>query len=68
MGSFHCPMGAPFYDGDGCILCGLCLATTKEKMEQATEQIRLYLRSHADKTGGLKRIAICGKGAWVRAQ
>ena len=62
MGAFHCPMGAPFYDGDGCILCGLCIATTKEEMVEATKKIRDYLRSQADRKSDFKKIAICGKG------
>ena len=62
MGAFHCPMGAPFYDGDGCILCGLCIATTKEEMVEATKKIRNYLRSQVDRKSDFKKIAICGKG------
>lgn len=62
MGSFHCPMGAPFYDGDGCILCGLCIAATSEEMVKASEKIRAYLRSQADRKSNFKKITICGKG------
>ncbi|MFC1990480.1 vitamin B12 dependent-methionine synthase activation domain-containing protein, partial [Chloroflexota bacterium] len=31
-GDFHCPMGAAFYDDEGCIDCSLCSAATKEEM------------------------------------
>ena len=62
MGEFHCPMGAPFYDGDGCILCGLCIATSKEEMVKASEIIRTYLRSQGERRSHFKKIAICGKG------
>ncbi len=62
MGDFHCPMGAAFYDDEGCIDCGLCSATTKEEMIDASKKIREYLRSHAEKKSTSKKIAVCGKG------
>ncbi|MFC1861838.1 P-loop NTPase [Chloroflexota bacterium] len=62
MGDFHCPMGAAFYDDEGCIDCGLCSATTKEEMVEASKKIREYLRSHAEMKSVSKKIAVCGKG------
>ena len=62
MGLFHCPMGAAFYDDEGCIDCGMCDATTKEEMDEASKKIRAYLRSHAEKKTTIERIAVCGKG------
>jgi CO dehydrogenase maturation factor len=62
LGVFHCPMGAPFHDGPGCILCGLCLAATQEEMVEATRKVRAYLRSQPERTGRMKKIAVCGKG------
>ncbi len=59
---FHCPMGAPYYEADNCILCGLCLATTKEEMIAATDKIRAYLQAHAEKQAILKKWAVTGKG------
>jgi len=29
VGDFHCPMGATFYDDEGCILCEMCNAKTE---------------------------------------
>ncbi len=62
MGLFHCPMGCPFYDDEGCIDCGLCLAMTKEEMVEASKKLRAYFRSHAERKGVTKKIAVCGKG------
>ena len=62
MGLFHCPMGAPFYDDDACIDCGMCSATTHEEMVEASKRIRAYLRSHAVKKGAIEKIAVSGKG------
>ena len=63
MGVFHCPFGCPFYDDDGCIDCGMCLANTREEMIEASKKIRAYLCSHADKKNGvIKKVAVCGKG------
>ncbi len=59
---FHCPMGAPYYEGDNCILCELCNATTKEEMVIATKKIRDYLRSRPERKIITKKIAVCGKG------
>jgi CO dehydrogenase maturation factor len=59
---FHCPMGAPYYDGENCILCGLCLAATKEERIEATKKIREFLRDRPVRKGLSKKIAICGKG------
>ena len=63
MGLFHCPMGAAYHDDEPCIDCGLCSATTRQEMVEASKRIRDYLRSHAEKRKGpSKKIAICGKG------
>jgi CO dehydrogenase maturation factor len=62
VGAFHCPVGAPFRDGDGCILCGLCQAGTKEEMVKATEKIRAHFRAQAQRRSDFKKVAICGKG------
>ena len=62
MGLFHCPMGAPFYDDEACIDCGMCSATTKEAMVEASKKIRDYLRSHTEKKGAINKIAVTGKG------
>ena len=62
MGLFHCPMGAPFYDDDACIDCGMCSATTNEEMVEASKKIRAYLRSHAVNKGTIEKIAVSGKG------
>ena len=35
MGDFHCPIGAAFYDDEGCIDCSMCLAKNKEEMVEA---------------------------------
>jgi len=59
---FHCPMGAPYYEGDNCILCDLCNATTKEEMVIATKKIRDYLRSRPERKIITRKIAVCGKG------
>lgn len=62
MGLFHCPMGAPFYDDEVCIDCGMCAATTREEMVEASKKIRAYLRSHAVDKGTVQKIAVSGKG------
>ncbi len=62
MGIFHCPMGAPFYDDEGCIDCGMCSAATEQEMVEASKKIRAYLRSHAASVSPIKKIAVCGKG------
>ena len=62
MGDFHCPMGAVFYDDEGCIDCGLCVATTKEQMVEASRKIREVLQARGGKPSTSKKIAICGKG------
>jgi CO dehydrogenase maturation factor len=59
---FHCPMGAPYYEGEQCILCDLCLATTPQERVEATKKIREYLRTRPEKKGLSKKIAVCGKG------
>jgi CO dehydrogenase maturation factor len=59
---FHCPMGAPYYEGENCILCGLCMANTKEEMVKATKKIREYLRNRPEKKVIIRKIAVCGKG------
>ena len=62
MGLFHCPFGVPYYDCEGCIDCGMCLATTKEQMVEASKIVREYLQSQQKEDGVLKKIAVCGKG------
>ncbi|MBA7651114.1 Iron-sulfur cluster carrier protein [subsurface metagenome] len=62
MGEFHCPTGALFYDDETCIDCGMCLATTKEEMVEASKKIRAYLKAYAEKRHAIKKIAVCGKG------
>ncbi len=55
-------MGAPFYDDEVCIDCGLCSATTREEMVDASRKVRDYLRAHAERKIISKKIAVCGKG------
>ena len=62
MGMFHCPLGVPYYDCEGCIDCGMCLATSKQEMIAASKRIRKYLQAHRGNTGQVRKIAICGKG------
>ncbi len=62
MGVFHCPIGVAFYDGPGCILCGLCIATTSEEMVAASEKMRAHLRSLPERKSNFKKIVVCGKG------
>lgn len=62
MGIFHCPFGSPYYEGEGCIDCGMCAATTNEEMVEASRKVRAYLKEHAQPGGPIKKIAICGKG------
>ncbi|MFC2011744.1 P-loop NTPase [Chloroflexota bacterium] len=62
MGAFHCPMGTPFYEGEGCILCGLCVAETRENMIKSSEKVRAYLRSLPERKSNFKKVVVCGKG------
>jgi len=62
MGLFHCPFGVPYYDCEGCIDCGMCLATTKEQMIEASKIVREHLRSEQKENGVTRKIAVCGKG------
>ena len=62
MGIFHCTFGAAFQDDEGCIDCGLCGATTREEMVEASKKIRDYIRSHAESENLSKKIVISGKG------
>ena len=62
MGLFHCPIGAPYYDDDACIDCGLCYAKMSAERVEASKKIRAYFKAHAIKTATPRRIAICGKG------
>ena len=39
----HCPLGAPFYDGEGCIGCGFCTAITEEEVKIARDKLSKYL-------------------------
>jgi CO dehydrogenase maturation factor len=62
MGLYHCLLGVPYYDCEGCIDCGMCIATSKEEMIAASKKVRDYLKTHAKNSGPVKKIAICGKG------
>lgn len=62
MGLFHCPLGAPYYDDDACIDCGLCYAKTSEEKVEASRKIREYMKAHAPRTSAVSKIAVCGKG------
>lgn len=64
MPAFHCPIGAPFYEDDSCISCGMCRAKTREDMIKASFKIREYIRSGARQKGydTSRKIAVCGKG------
>jgi len=62
MGLFHCPLGAPYYDDDACIDCGLCYARTTEEKVEASRKIREYMKAHAPRTSNVSKVAVCGKG------
>lgn len=62
MGLFHCPIGAPFYDDESCINCGLCIAKTKEEMIEASRKMQEHLRCQKIKQVSTRRIAVAGKG------
>ena len=62
MGLFHCPLGAPYYDDDACIDCGLCYAKTHQEKVEASGKIREYMKAHAPRTSTLSKVAVCGKG------
>ncbi|UCB42559.1 MAG: P-loop NTPase [Dehalococcoidales bacterium] len=62
MGLFHCPMGAPFYDDEDCIDCGMCIATTNEEMVAASKKIRAYLKANAADAPAVRKIVVSGKG------
>jgi CO dehydrogenase maturation factor len=62
MGVFHCPFGCPYYEDEGCIDCGLCMATTEEEMVEASKKVRIYLKDHAIQGRPIQKISICGKG------
>jgi len=62
MGIFHCPFGCPYYEDEGCIDCGLCVATTNEEMVEASKKVRAYLKAHAQQGRPIQKIAVCGKG------
>ncbi|MFC2010010.1 P-loop NTPase [Chloroflexota bacterium] len=55
-------MGTPFYEGEGCILCGLCVAETRENMIKSSEKVRAYLRSLPERKSNFKKVVVCGKG------
>ena len=61
MGLLHCPVGAAYPDDEPCIDCGLCSATSKEEMLEASKRVSHYLKSHAKGRGAIKKIAICDK-------
>lgn len=62
MGLFHCPLGAPYYDDDACIDCGLCNANTPGERVEASRKIREYMKTHTTRPANLSKIAVCGKG------
>jgi len=62
MGYFHCPLGAPYYDDDACIDCGLCYAKTSEEKVEASRKIREYMKAHVPRTSDVSKVAVCGKG------
>lgn len=62
MGLFHCPLGAPYYDDDACIDCGLCYAKTPVEKVEASRKIREYMKTHIPRTSAVSKIAVCGKG------
>jgi len=62
MGLFHCPLGAPYYDDDACIDCGLCYAKTSEEKVEASWKIREYMKAHAPRISAVSKVAVCGKG------
>jgi len=62
MGLFHCPLGAPYYDDDACIDCGLCYAKTPAEKVEASRKIREYMKEHILRTPAVSKIAVCGKG------
>ena len=62
MGLFHCPLGAPYYDDDACIDCGLCYAKTSEERVEASRKIREYMKAHTPRASAVCKIAVCGKG------
>ena len=62
MGYFHCPLGAPYYDDDACIDCGLCYAKTPQERVEASRKIREYMKAHATRTPAVSKVAVCGKG------
>jgi len=62
VGLFHCPIGAAYYDDDGCIDCGLCYAKTPEERMEAARKIRDYMKAHAPRNTRVSKIAVCGKG------
>ncbi|MFC1964056.1 P-loop NTPase [Chloroflexota bacterium] len=62
MGDFHCPLGVPYYEADGCILCGLCIAQTEPEMVRASKIIRSYIKKHSPPKNNFQKIAVCGKG------
>ncbi len=62
---FHCPAGALFYEGEGCIRCRLCLARTREEAVEASRKIREFLNTRARERQErflIRKIAVCGKG------
>jgi CO dehydrogenase maturation factor len=62
MGLFHCPLGAPYYDDEACIDCGLCYARTPEEKVEASRKIREFMKTHIPRTFAVSKIAVCGKG------
>ncbi len=65
MGLFHCPIGSLGHGKEGCILCGLCTAITKEEKMAASKIMREWIQENASLRNAdmrIKKIAICGKG------
>lgn len=65
MSIFHCPMGAPYMNGEDCVNCGLCIARTKQDYLAASKILREKLKekvsNRLDKYK-IQKIAVCGKG------
>jgi len=65
MGLFHCPVGAAFRSGEGCIDCGMCVARTREERKRSADAVRRFLRSESSarlERYVIRKIAVSGKG------
>lgn len=45
MSSFHCPIGAKAYSGEGCINCKMCIAQSFPEFREASEIMKKYIQS-----------------------